>query len=944
MRILQLIHRYPPAIGGSEVWCREVSRHLAAVGHRVDVMTLDDPGDDGGSPARHRSGRFDLDGLVRVKRYPPSRPVPLLDRLFHRLLFHRTGFPFAPPHSLELYAALLRAVAASDLVHLQTLPYPHNLAGMLTARLFARPVALTPHFHAGHPLYEAPSSRWLLRRADVLFAQTDHERDLLTARGVESRKIVVTGGGLHPEDYERQLGSRAAADLRARYGLSPESEPILFIGRKEETKGIPLLAEAAALLARQRDVTVLLAGPDTPWFRGFFRTLPAADRNRVIDVGTASSAEKVELLRLSKLLVLPSPNEAFGLVFLEAWACGRPVIGAAVGPVQELLAEGGLTFQPGDANDLAAQIERILSDPGLARRLARRGREKTLARHTWPQVGQRVNRGYRRARGDRLRILVCNNLFPPHVRGGAEIVAERQARALAGLGHEVRVLAGRLEKGGPFSGRAGVTWVDLEPGDLLSVAPNERARRAFRSLAKTFRPDVVHFHNLQGLSPRLAADCARLRLPSVLTLHDYWAICFKTRMVKNDGTLCRRSGIDCLACQEMLHGAPPLPSPVRNGHVLADLRHVDRFLACSRYLAQRLVESGLPADRVVVQPPGIDLEAFPDCSVERLDAGGGSGSRRDFTVGYVGQLAEHKGVDVLLRAIALGAEARLVLVGAGPDGERLRGLARELGIAGRVDLVGRVDHRRIAEVYRRFDAVAVPSLWAENSPLVIAEAMASGLPVIASDLGGSGELVADGETGYLVPPGDPRALAERIERLRLSPELWRRLGARGRETISDRSLDADAARLTTIYEQLLDGGVRQAATEPDILLYACDAPWSPELRQLLYELSAVEIDLGRRFWLCRADRVDKQTRASARLIIVPTPGSAAVAQARAALRHGVPVLVAATHRELRQLCRTANAGLEYAGAAELRECLRLLLGDESLRRRLNAQGLPARNS
>ena len=94
-----------------------------------------------------------------------------------------------------------------------------------------------------------------------------------------------------------------------------------------------------------------------------------------------------------------------------------------------------------------------------------------------------------------------------------------------------------------------MTRVDLDVADPVAVEAHAGASRGLRETVERFSPDVVHFHNLQGLSPRLAVEARRLGVPAVMTLHDYWGICYKTRMVKNDGAVCRRSGVDCLGCE-----------------------------------------------------------------------------------------------------------------------------------------------------------------------------------------------------------------------------------------------------------------------------------------------------------------------------------------------------------------------------------------------------------
>src|SRR5207249_7769945 len=114
--------------------------------------------------------------------------------------------------------------------------------------------------------------------------------------------------------------------LLQKHGLSEETRPILFLGRKQEYKGIATLVEAIQLIPPHLQVALFLAGPSSPWFDGFYQSLPAPARARIIDLGAVSHPDKVHLLHLAEVLVLPSRFEAFGIVLLEAWACGTPVI------------------------------------------------------------------------------------------------------------------------------------------------------------------------------------------------------------------------------------------------------------------------------------------------------------------------------------------------------------------------------------------------------------------------------------------------------------------------------------------------------------------------------------------------------------------------------------------------------------------------------------------
>jgi glycosyltransferase involved in cell wall biosynthesis len=401
VKVLHLIQRYAPAVGGSETWCREVCQHLADAGDEMKVLTLDviEEEEFWREPpverCANRLGRLDWDNRVLVRRYRRSLPVYSLYHSFLKIVLDRwLRIYFYGPHSVEMYGRLLSEVRAADVVHLHTVPYPHNFFGYAAARLCGKRVVITPHFHPGHPYYERWSNYWLLKRCDAVIAVSEYERDYLSAKGVDPERIVTTGNGVNVDEYRAGDVRRFKAELWSAHGLPEPARAILFLGRKLEYKGIATLAEAFRRLPPRLDPVLFLAGPSSPWFDEFYRTLPAVDRNRIIDLGAVSHADKVHLLHLADALVLPSRFEAFGIVLLEAWACGTPVIATAAGAMPSIVGDGGLVFQSGNAADLAEKMERLLEDPVLASRMARRGRERLLERYTWGKIAAAVRTAY----------------------------------------------------------------------------------------------------------------------------------------------------------------------------------------------------------------------------------------------------------------------------------------------------------------------------------------------------------------------------------------------------------------------------------------------------------------------------------------------------------------------------------------------------------------------
>jgi glycosyltransferase involved in cell wall biosynthesis len=238
------------------------------------------------------------------------------------------------------------------------------------------------------------------------------------------------------------------------------------------------------------------------------------------------------------------------------------------------------------------------------------------------------------------------------------------------------------------------------------------------------------------------------------------------------------------------------------GLLRAGARRSARNVAISRHTADDLAR--LTAVRADVIPYSI---AFTPHARSTTDAA------RPFTALFVGRLVERKGVPVLLDAWSRAAlpNARLEIVGDGPDRSRLEERATTLGIDRSVTFRGRVSDRELAAAYSTADLFVLPAVLdakgdTEGLGVVLLEAMASHVPVVASAAGGITDVVVDGESGLLVPPADPDALARALARLHADPELRARLAANGARRVRDEfSWDAIADRWAQVYRDAVAG-------------------------------------------------------------------------------------------------------------------------------------------
>ena len=322
--------------------------------------------------------------------------------------------------------------------------------------------------------------------------------------------------------------------------------------------------------------------------------------------------------------------------------------------------------------------------------------------------------------------------------------------------------------------------------------------RWVRPFLRDRRPDVVHFHHTMFLGLDLVR-VVRETLPNaaiVYTLHDFYPICAnRGQLFKTNGRgLCEAASPG--ECHRCFPDVAPLSFARRSGYARAMLAGVDVFVAPSQCLADKFATWGIPKDRLVVE----DYGRVPPARVAAPAVGP---DRRRF--GYFGQLNPFKGVHVLLEAVRqiatrgeLDFSVRLNSAGLEMQAPNFReNLGRLIAAGGKVVAdAGSYSPSELPDRMAAVDWVVVPSVWWENSPLVIQEAFAHGRPVICSDVGGMAEKVRDGVDGLHFRVGDPDALAAVLTRAATEPGLWDHL-RRGVRPPSD--VRTHLGRLKAIY-------------------------------------------------------------------------------------------------------------------------------------------------
>lgn len=802
MKAIHIIHRYPPGIGGSETWCRNLVQYLSKRGINIEIATInlyimDDFFKNSPNEKKYyKLGEYDLDNRIWIHRFKlwsfaySGFSFSLAKFLLNKLRLYSTelGAIFQhSPHSFQMYLNLKSMIKSADIVHLHTLPFFHNLVGFVIAKWHRKKIVFTPHFHPKHVHYERKLFYNLMNCCDAVLAMTEYEKSYLVEKGVLASRIHVVGNSIDTENIiKKEDCDEYAKTVSIKYGLSPKAKKIIFIGRKEIYKGIFTLIEAAEELAAEskEQIALFLVGPGSIELVDKYKNFSSTDKFKIIDFGQIPEEEKEKLIAFSDVLVLDSEFEAFGIVFLEAWKYKKPVIGSDRGAIPEVIKDAGLCVKYGDKADLKEKLEEILTNSQLARNYGETGREKLNREFSLKQIGSKVLHIYRGLTPNRKKVLIVSCLFPPYARGGAEIVAYQQARVLKKMGFDINIFAGRWDNTLPrFSvttqqDEFKVTFINLHNTDFDYHSLNfykKEILEEFNKLLFSFAPDIVHFHNITSLCVQMIDDCYQKAIPAAITLHDYWLLCPKSILITNKKLLCEKKTVECEQCEDFsfIDDAQLDTLKNRNKIFMEHLNKLSIVISPSEYLLNRYIECGLNQQKSVVINNGIDLSRFKN--IKKLTS-------NKLRFAFIGQVLEHKGITVLLESISLLNKTErdsisLSIIGAknGSFVRFLSGLIKELGIANVVKFTGKIPNAKIAQIHKKIDVLIVPSLWPENSPVTIMEALASGTPVLASRFGGIPELIEHGRHGFLHAHDNPQELAGNIRRFISQPDLCKNM-------------------------------------------------------------------------------------------------------------------------------------------------------------------------
>ena len=307
------------------------------------------------------------------------------------------------------------------------------------------------------------------------------------------------------------------------------------------------------------------------------------------------------------------------------------------------------------------------------------------------------------------------------------------------------------------------------------------------------KPDIVHIGHLSHLTISIVEIVKKYEIPIIFTLHDYWMMCIRGQLIQDNLSLC--SGPEIEKCSECNKKYFTSHSQAKEeiSYWLKTLKiineNVDLFISPSKFLKKKYIEYGISEDKIIYMDYGFNKELF-------------KGIKRNTSIkikfGFLGRIVPVKGISLLIDAFNQidHSKAELNIYGKLPSSHLY---LQDRSLNSVINFKGSYNYKEISRILSNIDVLVVPSIWNENSPLVIHEAFLAKIPVITSDLGGMAELIKHEENGLLFEPGSVEDLRNKMELFINNPKLIKDYS---QETYV-RSIQEDVKDIMKLYLKLL---------------------------------------------------------------------------------------------------------------------------------------------
>ncbi|MDR1139083.1 MAG: glycosyltransferase [Rickettsiales bacterium] len=394
-----------------------------------------------------------------------------------------------------------------------------------------------------------------------------------------------------------------------------------------------------------------------------------------------------------------------------------------------------------------------------------------------------------------MKVLKVIHGYPPYYNAGSEVYSQTLAHELASK-NEVQVFTRQENVFLPNFHYS--TALDRSHYGILLHLINVKYRdrfisnevdTVFKKVVDNFQPDLIHFGHLNHLSLTLPEVAFKDNIPTVFTLHDFWLMCPRGRFIQRnsesllqlcDGQEDRKCATECykgyftgneeFLSSDLNYWTQWISTRMKYSRKIMD--YIDCFIAPSKFLMNKFIQNfNIPVNKISYLDYGFDLNRLK---------GRNRVQEKEFVFGYIGTHTPEKGVDLLLKAFSnLLPRAKLRIWGAvREETKALKTIADQFprAVKERIEWMGSYDNKSIViDVFNKVDAIVVPSIWGENSPLVIHEAQQLRIPVITANYGGMAEYVRDGVNGLLFKHRDANSLSEKMQVLSTNQELYNKL-------------------------------------------------------------------------------------------------------------------------------------------------------------------------
>ncbi|MBN1215455.1 MAG: glycosyltransferase family 4 protein [Candidatus Lokiarchaeota archaeon] len=323
---------------------------------------------------------------------------------------------------------------------------------------------------------------------------------------------------------------------------------------------------------------------------------------------------------------------------------------------------------------------------------------------------------------------------------------------------------------------------------------DKKMEQIFEHYLLEIHPDIVHIGHLSHLTVTIVSVAKKYNIPVIFTLHDYWMMCIRGQLVSENSTLCDGPNLEnCIECNKKYflstdESRKEIAMWIKK---INEINHlIDIFIAPSNFLREKYIEYGIPENKIKYLDYGFDTKLFENNKKKKSSK---------IRFGFVGRIIPIKGIKILIDAFNEidHSKSELKIFGTLP---KSYAYLKEQCKNKSITFYGGFDYNEIANIFSQIDILIVPSLWYENSPLVIHEAFLSKIPVITSNIGGMSELIQDKKNGLLFEIGNKDDLKDKLELLINNSKLIEQLSSYKTYV---RSISQDAEDIMLLYQQII---------------------------------------------------------------------------------------------------------------------------------------------